>query len=273
MQTRKEKYKLGLLQMQCEFLDRKKNLAKAESMIRCAASEGAAIICLPESFDIGYDGTKIPDMMSMAQGEDGETVSKMRDLASEFHCMILAPCFCRTDKGVENRAYLIDDDGSILGGYSKTHPVGEERKLLQRGREYPVFDTQFGRIGISICYDACFPETGRILALKGAELLLVPAAWRGNFYYREWWDLDLASRALDNLCYVAAVNMCGPTGKQFFAGKSQIVSPIGEKLYTLGVDGEGILIGSIDLGRIVKERAENTVLTDRHPEDYEIICK
>ena len=223
-------YRLALIQMRSVFLGRTVNLNKAEASIREAAGHGAKLVCLPEAFDIGYDGTRIPDMM-------------------------------------------IDDQGTLLGGYSKTHPVGDERKYLQRGTEYPVFDTKLGKIGISICYDACFPETSRLLALKGAEVMLVPAAWRGNFYFKEWWDLNLACRALDNLMYVAAVNMIGPTGEQYFAGKSQLCSPIGEVLCTCGVDEERILYGEVDLSRIAKEREFNTVLIDRHPEDYNLLSQ
>lgn len=262
-------YEIAMIQMASAFLDRKANLKKAEAYIRQAAAHGARLICLPESFDVGYDGTRIPDMMALAQGEDGETLAFMKNLAAELGVFILAPAFWQARNGqVENRAFLIDDTGCLLGGYSKTHPVGEERRLLQRGTQYPVFDTKLGRIGISICYDVCFPETSRLLALKGAQLLLVPAAWRGNFYFKEWWDLNLACRALDNLMYVAAVNMTGPTGEQYFAGKSQFCSPIGERLATCGVTEEGIVYGTVDLDRVRREREFNTVLTDRHPEDY-----
>ena len=138
---------------------------------------------------------------------------------------------------------MIDDTGTILGHYSKTHPVGDERTYLQRGTQYPVFETKLGKIGVVICYDVCFPETVRLLTLAGAELVLVPAAWRASYYFKEWWDLNLACRALDNLVYIAAVNRCG-------------------------VQEEAILYGSVDLNRIAKERDFNTVLTDRHPEDY-----
>lgn len=261
-------YRLALIQMASEFLDRAANLTKAEAKIREAARSGAKLICLPESFDLGYDGTRIPDMMAAAQDENGETICRMKALALELGVYILAPAFLRTGAGVENRAFLLDDQGQLLGGYSKTHPVGDERSCLRRGTEYPVFDTRLGKLGIAICYDACFPETSRILALKGAEILLVPAAWRGNFYFKEWWDLNMACRALDNLMYVAAVNMTGPTGEQYFAGKSQLCSPTGEVLCTCGVDEERILYGEIDLKRIAKEREFNTVLIDRHPEDY-----
>lgn len=262
-------YEIALIQMASVFLERGTNLKKAESYIRQAAAHGAKLVCLPESFDVGYDGTRIPEMMALAQGEDGETLTFMKRLAAELNIYILAPAFWRAPNGgVENRAFFIDDHGVLLGGYSKTHPVGEERRLLQRGTQYPVFDTKLGRIGITICYDVCFPETSRLLALNGAQLMLVPAAWRGNFYFKEWWDLNLACRALDNLMYVAAVNMVGPTGEQYFAGKSQFCSPIGERLATCGVTEEGIVYGCVNLDRVNKERDFNTVLTDRHPEDY-----
>lgn len=104
--------------------------------------------------------------------------------------------------------------------------------------------------------------------LAGAELVLVPAAWRASYYFKEWWDLNLACRALDNLVYIAAVNRCGLSGDEIFAGKSQLVSPIGERIDSCGVQEEAILYGSVDLNRIAKERDFNTVLTDRHPEDY-----
>lgn len=262
-------YQIALIQMIPAFLDRDHNTGRAEAYIREAADRGVKLICLPESFNLGYDGTRIPEMMAEAEDTDGPTLNRMRDLAARLGVHLLVPIFCRTSGGgVENRAFLIDDAGALLGGYAKTHPVGEERQLLQRGTEYPVFDTKLGKIGISICYDACFPETSRILALQGAQLMLVPAAWRGNFYFKEWWDINLCCRALDNLLYVAAVNMAGPTGEQYFAGKSQVCSPIGERVCTCGVDEEAILYAEIDLARVARERAFNTVLADRHPEDY-----
>lgn len=266
-------YQVAMIQMASEFLNRSANLDKAEAKITEAARLGAKLICLPESFDLGYDGTRIPDMMAAAQDENGDTLRRMSGLARELGVHILAPAFLRTPDGVENRAFLLDDEGTLLGGYSKTHPVGDERKYLVRGREYPVFDTKLGKLGVTICYDACFPETSRILALKGAQVMLVPSAWRGNFYFKEWWDLNLVCRALDNLMYVAAVNMTGPTGKQYFAGKSQLCSPIGEVLCTCGVDEEAILYGEIDLDRVRKERDFNTVLADRHPEDYSLLSQ
>lgn len=261
-------YEVALIQMDCALLDVQTNRDKAEGLIRQAATHGAKLICLPEVFNVGYLGSRIPDMMRYAEGEDGPTLKHFSSLARELGVHLLAPILFSTPEGVENTAFLLDDRGEILGHYSKTHPVGDERTYLHRGDRYPVFDTKLGRLGVVICYDACFPETTRLLALSGAEMVLVPAAWRASFYFKEWWDIDLASCALDNLVYVAAVNRCGPSGEEIFAGKSQLRGPLGELLCTCGVEEERILYGTIDLARIEKERAFNTVLTDRHPEDY-----
>lgn len=261
-------YKLALIQMDCILFDVQANLDKAEGLVREAAAHGAKLICLPEVFQVGYFGSRIPDMMRYAEPEDGPSLTRMRALAKELEVHILAPILFSTPDGIENAAFLLDDQGEFLGHYAKTHPVGDERTYLRRGSRYPVFETKLGRLGVVICYDVCFPETTRLLALSGAEVVLVPAAWRASHYFKEWWDIDLASNALDNLVYMAAVNRCGPSGEEIFAGKSQLRSPLGELLCTCGVEEEAILYGEVDLSRVAKERAFNTVLTDRHPEDY-----
>lgn len=261
-------YKIALVQMDCAFQDVKANVRKAENMIREAAAQDAKLICLPEGFNTGYLGNDIAGAMSLAEPLDGPTIRTIKALAKELQVYILAPIFYRAKKGVENTAVLVDEEGDIVGTYSKTHPVGDERSLLSRGTEYPVWETKLGRIGCVICYDVCFPETTRILAVKGAEVVLVPAAWRASHYFKEWWDLNLSCRALDNLFYVAAVNRVGVCGEEIFAGKSQICTPIGEKAASCGIAEETILYGMIDVSRVEKEREFNTVLEDRHMEDY-----
>ncbi len=261
-------YEVALIQMDCPLFQVEENLSKAERMIRQAAAHGASLICLPEAFNIGYLGTEIPGMMDHAEPQDGPSLTAMKALAKELGVFLVAPIFYAGPQGVENTAFLIDDEGTVLGSYSKTHPVGDERQNLHRGNRYPVFDTRLGKLGIVICYDVCFPETVRLLALSGAEVVLVPSAWRASYYFKEWWDLNLACRALDNLVYVAAVNRCGPSGTEQFAGKTQLCSPIGEVLASCGVEEEAILYGTVDLARVERERQFNTVLTDRHPEDY-----
>lgn len=269
-----EQYKLALVQMNCAFGAQEQNRKKAEQYIREAAKKGAALVCLPESFNGGYLGSRILDMKAMAEPLDGPSVSHMRSLAAELHIHIVAPVLYLTENGeTENTAVMIDDEGNVVGTYSKTHPVGDERLYFQRGTEYPVWETKLGKIGIVICYDVCFPETARILALKGAQLILVPAAWRASYYFKEWWDLNLSCRALDNLVYVAAVNRCGPSDDEIFAGKSQVIDPTGKVLSAFGVEEEGVLFQEINLAQVKQEREFNTVLSDRYPEDYRELLK
>lgn len=271
--TRLETYKAALIQMDCKLLDVEANLRKAEAKVREAAENGARLVCLPEAFNTGYLGDKIPDMAQLAEGEDGRSLSRMRSLARQLGIYLIAPILLQTEKGVENAAFLIDDGGTLLGHYSKTHPVGKEQEVFHRGNRYPVWDTPLGKLGIVICYDVCFPETVRLLALNGAEIVFVPSAWRASHYFKAWWDLNIACRAIDNLVYVAAVNRCGQSGEELFAGKTQLCSPIGEVLDSCGVGEEGILYGEIEPARVARERGFNTVLADRHIEDYRVLCE
>lgn len=254
--------------MDCCLFDVNGNLKKAEMLIREAAAKGASIVSLPEAFNTGYLNSSMKDLIGCAEGLGGRTVSRIRALAEELRIFVVAPILLKTANCVENSAIMIDDSGGLVGTYSKTHLIGEERRYLKRGSSYPVYGTKLGRIGISICYDICFPETTRILALKGADIVFAPSAWRATSYFKEWWDLNLACRALDNLVYVGAANRCGSSGEELFAGKSKLCGPVGEVVAACGVCGEGVVMGEVDMLRLRHERELNTVMLDRHPEDY-----
>ena len=152
MQQTRSPYQIAMLQMDCDLFHVSNNLDKAEKQIREAAAHGAKLICLPEVFNVGYLGTCIPDMMKLAEIEDGPSLTRMRSLAKELSVFILAPILFSTPSGVENSAFLIDDTGTILGHYSKTHPVGDERTYLLRrmlSRNRPPADTGRCRTGFS----------------------------------------------------------------------------------------------------------------------------
>ena len=111
-----------------------------------------------------------------------------------------------------------------------------------------------------------------MLALEGAQVILVCAAWHESDEYRRWWDMNVGCRAMDDLVYVAAVNQTGRAAQEDFLGRSQIIDPKGIRL-CLGEDQEEILYGDIDLDRVTAARTDNTVLTDRHPLEYRRICE
>lgn len=265
-------FKIALIQMYSEYDHVQGNIERAEKYVREAAQKGAKLIALPEMFNTGVDFNNMKEgMEKYAERTDGPTLNHFLKLAAELKVHMLCPVLVDVgEKQWENTAFLIDDEGTLLGRYAKTHPVGDERMYLQRGVKYPVFDTKLGKIGITICYDACFPETSRLLALNGAELILIPSAWRGSHYFKEWWDINIQCRAIDNLCYVAAINQSGCTGDGtgMYAGKSQIINPIGQIQAMAGIEEETIIYGDIYMDRVKAEREFNTVLIDRHPEDY-----
>lgn len=263
------RFKLALIQMDCEFLNVEANIKKAEEKVREASANGADLIVLPEAFNTGYYCFNYPAMCELAEPLDGESITAMRALARELDVYILAPIIMSVGSGiVENTAVMIDGAGGILGTYSKTHLVGDERIYMQRGKQYPVFHTKFGPVGILICYDICFPETATILANRGAGIIVCPSAWRGGSYYKEWLDIDAAARALDNTLFVALLNRVGTLPNAPFCGGTQVVGPTGYVLERCSADEEEILYQIIDLNEVIETRKDNTVLFDRHPEDY-----
>ena len=266
---------MALAQMNCVLDDTEKNRADAERMIRQAAREGARFVCLPEAFNTGYYCNAIADMARRAEGLDGPTVTRLRALAAELEVYIMAPIIEDIGDGKSrNTAVLIGDRGEIVGTHSKTHLVGDEAVYFQRGDQYQVFETRYGKVGMLICYDVCFPETARMLALKGAEIILVSIACRHLSFFRDWTIKVLMARALDNVVYVGATCMTGDELPESpFTGSSMVVSPIGEILQMAGEQEETIVYQEIDPMRVAREREVNTVLNDLHPEDYGIICK
>ena len=264
-----DRFKMALIQMDCKFCDVEYNVAKAEQKIREAHANGAQFVCLPEGFNTGYYCFEYEKMKKIAEPIDGDTISRMRALSKGLKIYIVAPIMLTVGTGIaENTAVLIDDEGEIVGTYSKTHLVGQEQLHLQRGREYPVFNTKYGKIGIVICYDICFPETTRLLAIKGADLIICPAAWRDGSYFREWLNNVSVVRALDNTVYIALINRTGEMPNSPFCGCTQFVDPVGNVMTMSSVDKEEILYQEIDMSQVYKERMDNTILIDSHPEDY-----
>ncbi len=133
---------------------------------------------------------------------------------------------------VYNSAALINPQGEVVGVYRKTHLFPTERLSgggwSTPGTEAPVFDTELGTIGMIICYDGDFPELARVLAIKGAEVIVRPAALLRSF---EIWEMTNRARAYDNHVYMVACNAIGPDAKgYYYFGHSQIVSPIAQVL-------------------------------------------
>lgn len=263
--------KFALVQMATEFLNVDHNIATAERLLNRAAENGAQIALLPELFNTGWCPNRESEMGTLAEPIDGKTITKMAELAKSLGIWIVAPIFLKeVNKNPSNAAILLDDQGKVRHIYRKTHPTRTEDAFITRGTDYTPCETPFGKLGFLICNDISFPESARIFALNGAEILCVVAAWHAGHsftYLQQWWDRALAARALDNQLFIAACDQHGYSDCGYFAGSSKFFAPNGDVLTYTGF-GEDIVYYDINPALVYAERNNNTSLADRRPEDY-----
>lgn len=264
---------IGLIQLENKLCDKEYNLEKAVQLIRGAAKKGAVIICLPELFVTGYNLNVFgDDLYDMAEGIDGPTITRLCSEAKELGVYIIAPIAMTGGEGgkLKNAAVLINDEGEVQGIYNKNHLFGDECNYFSRDGEYPVFDTKYGKIGFIICADNNHPEPARILALKGAEIVFMPAAWRVQ--EADIWPLLIRCHALENNIFLAVCNTYSKMEDLFLFGHSMIANPRGKILEEIEEDQEGVIVYTVDLDEVATYRAIMPSLKDRHPEDYSVFC-
>lgn len=215
------------------------------------------------------------ELVRSSETESGETLQKMTLLAKELKIYLIAPIFAReADGACYNKAFLISDEGEIVGSYSKTHLIAAEKGKFKAGNQYPVFDTKYGRIGILICNDLCFVETARMLGIQGAEVIFVPAAWRYFEDSAHWWEQMLCGHALNNQFFVAAANRIGPAEGYSFAGETMVVGPNGFVYKKLLFPEERVLVQEICLEDIARAKTDNIVIMrERKPGDYRALSE
>ncbi|MCL5075829.1 MAG: carbon-nitrogen hydrolase [Chloroflexi bacterium] len=266
--------RVGIIQMDVELGNIAANLGRALRMIEEAAEQGAQVVCLPELFATGYNMEILGErFVELAQPADGPVARALGQVSQKRGLYIIAGMAESQQMPgvVYNSALLLGPDGQVKGTYRKTHAFGLERFYFRNGGEYPVFQTELGRFGLLICYDAGFPEAGRALALAGVEVIFIPSAW--EIRDKDLWDVNTAARALDNLVFVVAANRVGMEGTLHLFGNSKVVDPRGHVLAEAAMDREEVLVTTIDLDDIVKWRKEVRYMTDRRPELYSILCK
>ena len=284
--TASRSFTLAAIQMGCGD-DSAANLAKAENFVREAAARGAQLILLPELFETPYFcKDQSPDFFALARPLDGNPViARFAALAAQLNVVLPISFFERAGQAYFNALAMIDADGTIRGHYRKSHipdgPGYQEKFYFSPGDTgFVPVSTRVGQVGAAICWDQWFPETVRVLALRGAELLLFPTAI-GNepqdpsYDSRDHWRRVMQGHAAANLMPLVAANRVGTEiGRSCsitFYGSSFIAGPQGELVAEAGRQEETILLASFDLDRLSTMRRGWGVFRDRRPELYQPI--
>jgi N-carbamoylputrescine amidase len=263
-------------------------MAKAIADVRDAAQQGAQIVCLPELFRSQYF-CQAEDHANFALAEEipGPSTAELEAVARETGVVIVASLFEKRAAGIyHNTAAIIDADGQYLGKYRKMHipddPSYYEKFYFTPGDlGFQAWPTAHGKIGVCVCWDQWYPESARLTALRGAQILFYPTAigWHprekekyGAAQYSAWETMQ-RSHAIANGCYVAAVNRVGheaPAGGEGieFWGQSFVVAPSGEILAKGSVDREETVMAEIEWDRVDEHRTHWPFLRDRRIDAY-----
>jgi predicted amidohydrolase len=256
--------------------DRDRNLATADRLTRAAAAAGAELIVLPEKWAVFGEPA---DIAAGAEPFDGPALAWARATAAELRVDLVAGSFAERVPGREkglNTSVHVGPDGDVRAVYRKMHMfdvevggrVYRESDLESPGDEVVLSRTAQGvELGLSVCYDLRFPELYRILAVRGARVLIVPAAFT-LATTREHWEVLLRARAIEDQCFVVAANQVGEHAPGLrTGGRSMIVDPWGVVL-AQAPDAETFVLAQLDLDRQAEIRATLPSLANRRPQAY-----
>ncbi len=254
-----EAFKVAVVQYDPASDDKEKNIEKAAEKVKKASRQGAKFVVLPEYFSIGggSDGCDV-----LAEPVPGYTVERLMDISKNNGVYICGSMLEGTEDHVYNTAIFTSPDGELIATYRKMHLFMDEQDNICAGDETVVVETEYGKIGLMICYDAIFPEVARDLGSKGAELILVPSNWPDPF--KPQWQLATSARALDNQVWLAAANCIGADDKFTYFGNSRIVAPTGVPVDECG-DEEEISISTVRMDTIDEFKETVNFLEERRP--------
>ena len=242
------------------------NVDHAASFIGQASRAGADLVAFPELCITGYDMENIgKNYYRLGETLNGNIVRLFSAYAKQFHINVLIPLPLKTGGYLYNSAVVIDRQGHIVGNYNKTHLWGEEKQYFFPGDSYPVYELDFGKLGVMICYDAGFPEVARMLAMQEAELIVVPAAFA--MIHKRRWEIYFQARALENSCFVAGINGVGGAKEPLF-GNNKLFGPEGNLIMEGALHREEMQIAEFDLTQIAECRQNDSYLSQLRVDTY-----
>ena len=279
------KMKAAILQTKV-FAEKEKNIRQLEEILASGKTEGADLVTLPEMFACPYETGNFP---LYAEPEGGPSWQVLSALAKKYHIYLSAGSMperepAAADKKeqngcrVYNTAYVFDREGRQIGKHRKAHLFDinvtggqcfRESDTLSPGNQITCFDTEFGKVGLCICYDFRFPETARLMAQDGAKLILVPAAFNMTTGPAHW-ELMFRQRAVESQCYVIGTAPARDMESSYISwGHSIAVDPWGTILAQMD-EKERIRLVEFDFDYLEKVRQELPLLKHRRTDLYEL---
>lgn len=268
------KFLMAALQIDSQT-DKKRNLEKVGAMVSEAVSHGAQFVAMPEN--VHYCGPS-DGVFASAEPIPGPMSEFFASLAKKYkiwlHCGSIGQVI-PGEKRLYNTTLLMNPKGEIAAHYEKIHmydvqikngPSTRESDTKKPGNRIVVADTDFCKVGLSICYDMRFPEVYRIMALLGAKVMFVPANYT-MFTGKDHWECILKTRAIENQCYIVAPAQFGKKPAFQAYGRSMIINPWGVTV-ACADDRETIVYGEIDADYVDQIRTQLPSLSNRQAGAY-----
>jgi N-carbamoylputrescine amidase len=266
--------KIALIQQKASK-DISANIEKGIKSVKEAAENGANIICFAElAFTPFYPQEKAGEnILELAEPIPGKVTQAFSNLAKEHGVVVILNLFERDGNKTYDSSPVINSDGNILGITKMIHITDyecfyEQGYYTPGNTETPVYETEFGKIGVSICYDRHYPEYMRALALNGAEIVFVPQAGAVGEWPEGLYEAEMRVHAFHNGYFTALCNRVGEEDKLTFSGESFVCDPKGKVIARAGSGTEEILYCDINLDEIKNSEAKKLFLRDRRPELY-----
>lgn len=269
------KHTLTVAQVQMRVTrDKAENIAAACRLIRRAAEQGAEFVMLPEMFCCPYENGAF---RPYGEEQDGPAQRALSALAAELGIWIVGGSIPELEENrVYNTSFVYDSAGRQVARHRKMHlfdisveggQTFRESDTLSPGGEITVFDTPWGMMGLCICFDLRFEELARLMALRGARVIFVPAAFNMTTGPAHW-ELLFRQRAVDNQLFTVGTSPARSESETYVAwGHSIVCDPWGSVLHQCGA-GEEISITSLDLHRVESVRRQLPILRARREDIY-----
>lgn len=255
--------------------EKERNLSNAEDCIRQAAEGGADIVVLPEMFNCPYYNAAF---VANAEPQNGPSAARLSRAAAQNGVYLVGGSIPLLEEGrIYNASFVFDRKGDVIAVHRKVHlfdiaidggQVFKESDTFTAGNSVTLFDTEFGKMGLCICFDFRFPELARVMALEGARCIFVPAAFNMTTGPAHW-ELMFRQRAVDNQLFTVGVAPARSYEGYVSYANSMAVSPWGDVLYRAG-EKPALAVVDLDLSQVESVRRQLPLLSARRTDLYTV---